>query len=179
MLKFALNWMESKIPEPVRFWGGIIFLIIAPAILLYSFAHYEGVASILFLIIGFALAKKGFRNFILENYKHALIFVSAFALAGMLFDSAGNLIYNIPVKNLCPAETELMREVIIVEGVSHDDNDAYVQVFKCFSYKENQVVEVLSRWKIFGIRFLEYLAISLFLLGFYWLLARFDKPEKS
>lgn len=179
MLRFAQNWIERKIPESVRFWGGIMFIIILPAIVLYSFAHFEGVASILFLIVGFALLKETFRNLILESPRNALIFVLVFTVTGTLFDGAGNLIYNKPVESLCPAETELVREVVIVEGLSHEDNDAYAQIFSCFSVGENKTVEVVSKWKILGIRFLEYLAISLFFTGIYWVFAKFRQPKKS
>lgn len=179
MLKSAQNWIERKIPESVRFWGGIIFIIILPAVVLYSFAHFEGVASILFLIVGFALLKETFRNLILESPRNALIFVLVFTVAGTLFDGAGNFIYNKPVAAMCPAETELTREVVIVEGLSHEDNDAYAQIFSCFSYRENKVVEVLSKWKILGIRFLEYLAISLFFAGIYWLSSKVGKSKKN
>lgn len=136
MLKFVQNWLENKIPESVRVWAGIIFIILLPGFLIYFFAHYEGVASIIFLLIGLALAKKSIRDWIIENYKHALIFGSIFVIFGALFDGAGNVIYNLPVKALCPTETALVREVQFVEGQYHDDSDAYVQIFSCFSYRE-------------------------------------------
>lgn len=174
---FSKVW--DKIPESFQIGIIIVLLFVIPTLLYYFTAHFEGVASILFLIAGFAFYKTSQKDLVLENYRFAIGFVILFAFLGMIFDSSGNFVYNKPIEKLCSVGDELVRDVVIVEGVSHDDPDVYANNFSCFSIAENKIVYEIPRWKTLGIRFLEYVLLAVFFVGFYWVLSKFRTKKKG
>lgn len=177
MIKFIKKWIEDNVPEWVQIAVGLILFLLAPGLLIYFGSHYEWLSSIVFLFIGSAIALTSLRNIISSDFRYGLIFLAVFTFAGTAFDGAGNPVYNKPIEKLCPAETELIREVEFVEGSDYDDNDVYLQRFNCFSKTENKIVEVIPRWKTIFVRCLEYLFLSLIFLGIYWLLSKFQSSN--
>ena len=167
----------DKIPESVQIGIVILLLFVVPTLLIYLTAEYEGVASILFLLGGIAFYKTGQNNPFLKHYGFAIGFIILFGILGMVFDGAGNFIYNKPIEKLCPAENELVRDVKYVE--THDGDDSILHQFSCFSFSENKIVYEIPRWKTLGIRFLEYVFLGVFLVGFYWLISKFTTTKKD
>lgn len=172
-----INRILDKIPESVQIGGTILLLFIVPALLFYFTAHYEGVASIIFLLAGIAFYKTNQKNLLFEHFGFTVGFIILFAFLGMVFDGAGNFIYNKPIENLCPAENELVRDVKYVEN--YDGEDSILHQFSCFSMTENNVIYEIPRWKSLGIRFLEYVFLGVFFVGFYWFMSKFRTKKKS
>lgn len=173
------NRISKKIPESVQIIFGVILYLFGPALLIFLTFKFEWLASIIFLITGIVLAATKMKKYILEKVGYALIFIAFFSFLGTAFDSAGNTIYNIPIARLCPAETELIRDLQVIKGYYATDEDSYAQQFSCFSATENRVVEIIPAWKSLGIRFLEYILLSLFFLGVFWVLLKLDKESKN
>lgn len=167
----------DKIPDTVQFGGVILLIILVPVVLLYFTTEYEGVASILFLFGGIALCKTTQKNLVLENYRFTVGFIILFAFFGMIFDGAGNFIYNKPIEKLCAAENELVRDVKYVEN--YDGEDSILHQFSCFSSAENKIIYEIPRWKTLGIRFLEYVFLGVFFVGLYWVVLKMQSAKRS
>ncbi len=167
----------NKIPEWIKIGAIIVSLFVVPTVLIYLTAYYEGFASILFLIAGIAFYKTSQKNLLFEHYGFIIGFIFFFAILGMVFDGAGNFVYNKPIENLCPAENELVRDVKFVEN--YDGEDSILHQFSCFSMPENKIIYQIPRWKTLGIRFLEYILIGMIFVGFYWIIPKFMKTKKG
>ena len=113
---------------------------------------------------------------IVPHRNEIIIFIIVWAFLGIIFDGAGNFIYNKPFEYLCPAETVLVRDAVQEED--YEGNTQTKQYFSCYSTSQKKVVKELSTYLTYGIRFLEYIAIGFVLLGIYWLILRFRTLKK-
>lgn len=153
----------------------LLILISILWVIMYFTQNFEGVASIGLLILGFGTIV-WLGHEIVENKFTILIFIVVFSILGIIFDGAGNFIYNKPIQMLCPAETVLSREVIVSED--YEGNTAYRHVFSCYSMTQGQSVKQLPLYQTGGIRLVQYLTIGFVLLGFYWLIIRLFRAKK-
>lgn len=133
----------------------------------YSLAHFEGFASIIFLVIGVF----GFRVFSGKAPSNIplirAIMVGFFGLMGATIDQTGNYVYNKPVEMcLCPAGSELQRTTVTSHPLPGRTD--MTQDFTCV--KDSEVVERPSMLAIIGIRFLEYMLLAYLLIGLRWLI---------
>jgi hypothetical protein len=133
----------------------------------YSLAHWEGFASIIFLIVGvfvfrvFSGSPPG--NFPLIR----AIAVGFFALMGATIDQTGNMIYNKPVELcMCPAGSELQRKTLTSHPLPGRTDMA--QDFTCM--QNDKPVKSLNMLPILGIRFLEYMLLAYLLIGLRWMI---------
>lgn len=133
LINFYKNWVDK---ETVSLVGILILIFVVPSLAYYLSAHYQWVASIAFLIFGLGLAATNIGKNFASNIYAASAFILIFGILGMIFDTAGNPIYNLPIRNFCPSETELIRDVIFVEGENYDDPDVYAQEFSCFRVRQ-------------------------------------------
>lgn len=172
-----LEKIIDKIPESVQVVGVILLVILVPSAFIYFTTEYEGVASILFLIAGVAFYKTSQRKLVVEDYRFTIGFVILFAFLGLVFDGAGNFLYNKPIENLCPPKHELVRDVKYVEN--YDDEDSILHQFSCFSSAENRIFYEIPRWKTLGIRFLEYIFLGSIFVVFYRVLSKLKTARKS
>ncbi|MCD9188328.1 MAG: hypothetical protein LUM44_18065 [Pyrinomonadaceae bacterium] len=169
--------MLDKIPEWIQVGGVILLVILVPAVFIYFTTEYEGIASILFLIAGAAFYKTSQRKLVVEDYRFAVGFIILFAFLGLIFDGAGNFLYNKPIENLCPPQNELARDVKYVEN--YDGEDSILHQFSCFSSAENKIVYEIPRWKTLGIRFLEYIFLGAVFVVFYRVLSNLKTSKKT
>lgn len=172
------NWISKSVPESVQIIFGIILYIFGPGLFIFLTFKFEWFGSIVFLIIGIILAATKMKIYILEKFLYAMIFVAFFSFLGTAFDSAGNAVYNIPIELLCPEDTKLIRELQLIEGYYNGDEDTYAQQFSCFSATENRIVENIPAWKSLGIRFLEYVVLSLLFLVLFWVLSKIQRGRR-
>ncbi len=141
-------------------------------------ANVEGVASIIFLILGVLGAGIFSKSPPMKSSFGIGIFVGFFALMGASVDQAGNYFYNKPVEYiLCPDGTSLNRSVDVLHPVPGRTD--MIQDFTCFD-SNNQPVERLNMFAVIGIRFFEYVLIGYLLLFLRNLIWRFrSKKEKG
>lgn len=142
----------------------------------YLTQNYEGVASVglLVLLAGFLM---WFGREIFENKFTVITVLAIFVFLGLIFDGAGNFIYNKPIQMLCPAETFLSREVVISED--YDGNTVYTHYFSCFAENQEVAVKQFPVYQTFGIRLIEYILLGLSLIGLSRLIFRFLPPKKN
>src|SRR6185369_14745067 len=137
--------------------GGIILLFTLVATV-------EGVASIIFLVIGFIYVFASNTEIGLSKIKSktsglAVAFgIVFFALMGMAIDQTGNVIYNLPLQIInCPAGTYLTRDAIVTNPLPGrtDIN----QDFNCVN-SSKKIVSTLDIGNIIIVRFIEYVIIG-------------------
>ena len=103
---------------------GLVLVIAIPLVFIYVISHFEGISSIIFLVIGWFT----FGTFARQDKRNPLIMGGAilfYALMGMAIDQPGNIIYNQPFALVCPkvqhsaavysAETLFLKEQIFTE----------------------------------------------------------------
>ncbi|HQU83215.1 MAG TPA: hypothetical protein PKY59_08835 [Pyrinomonadaceae bacterium] len=145
----------------------IILLGLALWLIVHFTSHYEGIASVAILGLGIAALAYFGREIVKDKY-WVLLFIFVFSFLGLIFDRAGNFIYNTPYRMMCPPETVLVRDVSIEEN--YEGDDVYVQTFSCFSRTENKSVKELSAILTLVIRFLQYILLGLVLVAFTWVI---------
>lgn len=166
------SWME-RIPSIgwiIIFLGGIIAFIGGIAGLFYAFSHIEGFASIIFLIIGY---------FALRNTGSSLAnggIICFFALMGIAVDQPGNPIYNKPVEIWqCEDGTHLNRGVNVTHPLP--ERTDITQNFACLDEHEIPVKQI-GMEKVIVVRFIEYILIGYFFMGFNSLRKRLKGEEE-
>jgi hypothetical protein len=154
----------------------VILITVAFILIAYFTDNFEGIASIGILILAI-VALCFFKGEVVENKYTVLVFVGVFVFFGLVFDRAGNVIYNKPFQMMCPAETVLTRDVVAVEN--SDGEMVNQQYFSCYSITQGKVVKELPVYQTIGIRVLEYVVIGFVLVGIYWLIFRFVISRKK
>lgn len=153
----------------------VILIALAFVLIAYFTDNFEGIASIGILVLAIA-ALFFFKGEVIENKYTILVFIAIFAFLGLVFDRAGNFIYNKPFEMLCPAETVLSRDVVAVEN--SDEEMVNQQYFSCYSITQGKAIKELPLYQTIGIRFLEYIVIGFVLIGIYWVIFRFVISKK-
>lgn len=163
----------------LKLWGAtlgiLILVVIGFYFVSYSTAYFEGIGSITLLILGI-LAVWKFGSDIVSNISPFLVFFIVWIFLGLMFDAAGNFIYNKPFQMLCPTETMVVRDAVYEED--HDGDWRTNQYFSCYSMTQGKAVKDLPRYVTMGIRAFEYLIIGFVLLGIYWSLAKIGILKK-
>jgi hypothetical protein len=158
------KWLE-KAPSFVWiliFLGGIIGLMGGSILLFFLLANVEGVASLIFLISGWFMAKA------LAGHKtpgHQIWVAGAitfYALMGMAVDQPGNPIFNQPLQWFCPADSRLNRGV----NVSHPlpERTDITQDYRCLD-KDGKTVKYISMGPVIGLRFIEYVVLAYIMIA--------------
>lgn len=154
----------------ILFWGVVILAFAAIVATFYFTTYVEGVASLALLIIAVVFLWKKGEDFPPGNWE-PLLPILGFAFLGLMFDGAGNRIYNQPIQYLfCPAgTTSLVRDVRSYEN--HEGDDVAYHQFSCWSRTEGKIVKQVPVLFTSPIRFVEYALIAAVLLAFYWLIS--------
>ncbi len=156
----SLVWIILMALGLIAFIGSIItgFFLIATV---------EGVASIIFLIIGW------FAFIPLASEKVPSIFVAGavgfYALMGMAVDQPGNIIFNYPFKYLCSANSTMNRDTVTLHPLPGRTD--IIQDFRCFDAKGNTVKRI-SPFEMIAVRFVEYLVIAYVFIGIHKILRK-------
>ncbi|RYZ27917.1 MAG: zinc ribbon domain-containing protein [Chitinophagaceae bacterium] len=152
--------------------GGIGLFILLIIGSFYSLAHWEGFASIIFLVLG-VFAFRVFSGQPPSNIPVIrAIAIGFFALMGATIDQPGNLIYNKPVETcLCPTGSQLQRSTITTNPLPGRTD--MTQDFTCVL--DGKPVESINMLAVMGIRFLEYLVLGYLLIGLRWLFWLYKK----
>ncbi len=153
----------------------VILITLAFVLIAYFTDNFEGIASLGILVLAIA-ALFFFKGEIIENKYTILVFIAVFAFLGLVFDRAGNVIYNKPFEMLCPAETVLTRDVVAVEN--SDGEMVNQQYFSCYSMTQGKAIKEFPVYQTIGIRFIEYIVIGVVLVGIYWVIFRFLISKK-
>ena len=154
------SWLDHipSIGWVIIFVGGIALLIGSIAALFYALSHIEGFASLIFLVLGY---------FFMQNTKSSLmngIMIGFFALMGMAVDQPGNPIYNKPVELWqCEDGTHLNRGVDVTHPLP--ERTDITQDFTCID-ENDMVVQQIGMEKVIAVRFVEYILIGYFFMGF-------------
>jgi hypothetical protein len=141
---------------------GIIALIGTIVLSFYVLANVEGVASLIFLIIGWGMAKAFTSDSELsaKTPGSSLMLGGAicfYALMGMAIDQPGNYFFNKPIEwLLCPTATSLSRGI----DVSHPlpGRTDITQDFRCLD-QSGELIARPSLFGVIGIRFVEYVLV--------------------
>ncbi|HNR87338.1 MAG TPA: hypothetical protein PKM65_03265 [Spirochaetota bacterium] len=162
-----VKWFSS-IKERLPAWswafillGIMMLVIIIPIALIYVISHFEGVASLIFLVIGWSIFGR-----IARSVKPSPLImggvVAFYALMGMAIDQMGNRIYNIPIGLTCPAGTTFHRNVVTIHPLPGRTD--FVQNFECFD-AAGKAVHRIAIPVILAVRLGEYVLIAHLLLG--------------
>jgi len=138
-----------------------MLVIAIPIAFIYLISHFEGIASIIFLVIGWYV----FGTFAKSEKRNSLVLGGAigfFALMGMAIDQPGNFIYNQPLALTCPAGTYYNRSVSTLNPLPGRTD--FVQKFQCFD-KEGKSAYSIPMGIILLTRLGEYILLGYFLLG--------------
>ncbi len=166
----------EKLPTSVLLVGAIL-LIVAFGGLIYLAVFFEGVASILLLLFGFVILWFQGKNWGLDNGLGFILAIIVFAILGIIFDGAGNFIYNKPLElAFCPPETELMREVSTYET---EEGENYLHNFSCHTLTQGQTVKEIPLYFSIGLRFFEYILLGCLMIGIYAVFSRFRKAKNQ
>lgn len=141
--------------------AGIMLIIAIPIAFIYVLSHFEGIASIIFLVIGWFV----FGAFAKSQKKNTLIMGGAvcfFALMGMAIDQTGNIIYNQPMALSCPEGTTYSRSVSTLHPLPGRTD--FVQNFQCFD-AEGKTAYTIPVGLVLLTRFGEYVLIAYLLYG--------------
>ncbi len=167
--------MIKKLPSWVRIFllsGGIILFMGGSVFFVISTNSVEGLASIIFLIIGF------FAFRVITNSDGAVpkgLGIVLFVVIGTTIDQSGNYFYNKPIELIyCSTDTYLKRDTNIFTPIS--GTTQITQEFACYN-SQGELVKKIDRFSVLGIRFLEYIVLSC-LLFFLWSYIRKTFPEK-
>lgn len=157
--------MTKKMPQlPSIVWvllfvGGIILLIGGIITIFTLVFSVEGIASLIFIIIGLAYVfspTDKLSNLKVDSFAQA-IGIGFFALMGMAIDQTGNFIYNYPFQYFCPEGTTLNRTVDVTHPLPGRTD--MTQDFSCFD-KDGEFVDRIGLGPIIGVRFVEYLVLA-------------------
>lgn len=153
----SIAWIFIFVIGIALFIGGI-------AALFYGLSNLEGLASLFFLLIGyFAIRNSG------SSLGNALM-IGFFALMGVAIDQPGNPLYNKPIDIWqCTDGTHLNRGVDITHPLP--ERTDVTQNFSCLDDDDN-VVKQISLIFVVGVRFVEYILIGYFFMGFHGLKKR-------
>ena len=167
----------SKIPS----FAWVILLPLGLAIVIgsiiaafFGVAMIEGLASMIFLVIGY-FCFRGLSSPTAEPINSFILAISIvfFALMGMSVDQPGNFIYNKPLEMFfCPPQTTLYRGVDTYNPLPGRTD--IVQNFACYDADKNLQKE-LGMFEVIGIRFGEYVLIGYLLFYF----NKFTQKKKS
>ena len=140
----------------------------------YSLAHFEGFASIIFLILGIV----AFRVFSGQRPSNIpvirAIAVGFFALMGATIDQTGNYVYNKPVEwCMCPEGTQLNRTTLTSHPLPGRTD--MTQNFLCLL--NGEPIENIDMLAVIGIRFLEYMLLAYLLIGLRWLIWKWKRKS--
>lgn len=140
----------------------------------FGIAMIEGLASMIFLVIGY-FCFRGLSNPNGESINSFILALSIvfFALMGMSVDQPGNFIYNKPLEIFfCPPQTTLYRGVDTYNPLPGRTD--IVQNFACYDADKNMLKE-LGMFEVIGTRFGEYVLIGYLLFYF----NKFTQKKKS
>lgn len=140
---------------------GILLIIAIPIAFIYLISHVEGVASIIFLVIGWLT----FGRFAMQDKRKPLILAGAvlfYALMGMALDQPGNILYNQPLAFDCPAGTTFNRGILTLNPLPGRTD--FVQNYQCMD-GAGKPVHTISMGLVIITRFIEYIIIAYLLLG--------------
>lgn len=172
--------LKDRIPSFV--WvlimvGGIILLIGSIIGLFFLLANVEGVASVIFLVLGILGAGFFSKSPPVKNSFGIAIFVGFFALMGASVDQPGNYLYNKPLEIFfCPEGTSLNRSVDVLHPVPGRTD--IIQDFTCYN-KSNEPVKRIDMFAIIGVRFFEYVLIAYLLIFLRNLIWRFRSRKDT
>lgn len=168
--------MKDTIGMWLLFLIPLAFIIVILGLITYFTQNFEGVASIglLVLLTGFLIWSG---REIVENKFMVITVLAIFVFLGVIFDGAGNFIYNKPIQMLCPSETYLSREVVISED--YEGNTVYTHIFSCFAENQEKAVKQFPVYQTFGIRLIEYILLGLALIGLSSLIFRVFPTKKK
>ncbi len=177
MAQLGLLFTKYRDKIPSWLWLPIILLGIAlviciPIGFIYVISHFEGVASIIFLIAGWFV----FGSFAKSAKRSSFVLAGAvcfFALMGMAIDQPGNRLYNYPLNLSCPEGSSYSRSVITRHPLP--ERTDFVQNFQCYDAK-GRAVHTIPIWMLLLTRFCEYIALAYLLLGIRTLIYRIRKP---
>ncbi|HOW82058.1 MAG TPA: hypothetical protein PK573_05815 [Spirochaetota bacterium] len=147
---------------------GICLVICVPIAFIYIISHFEGVASAIFLVIGWFV----FGSFAKQEKRSPLVLGGAvlfFALMGMAIDQTGNIVYNQPLALLCPEGTTYARSVATYNPLPGRTD--FVQNFQCIDTGGKPPFAIPMGLVILT-RFAEYIFIAYLLLGIRLLLKK-------
>jgi len=174
-IMLLFNKYKDRIPSwlwiPI-FLIGIALVIGIPIAFVYVISHFEGIASIIFLVIGWFI----FGAFAKSKKRSPLILGGAvcfFALMGMSIDQTGNAIYNYPLALSCPEGTTYNRSIITLHPLPGRTD--FFQNFQCFDSQGKAAIQI-PIWKVLLTRFCEYILIAYLLLGIRIVIYRIWKP---
>jgi amino acid transporter len=137
----------------------------------------SGVASIVFLIIGFigfGVHRRG--TFTSDKFFRAIA-IGFYALMGASIDQTGNYLYNLPIEKIeCPQGTTLNRRA----DVNHPyaGSTVITQDFSCYN-ELGEREDTISSFGVMGYRLLEYIIIAYIFIGIRWLLHRFSQRRSA
>jgi len=160
----VFNKYKDKIPSwlwLILILLGVLLVIAIPAGFIYLISHFEGIASIIFLMIGWYV----FGNFAKSEKRNSFILAGAigfFALMGMAIDQPGNIIYNQPLALTCPAGTTYSRSVFTRNPLP--ERTEFVQKFQCFD-KNGKSAYTIPVGIVLLTRLGEYILLGYLLLG--------------
>jgi hypothetical protein len=140
---------------------GILLVIVVPIGIIYVLSHFEGVASVIFLVLGWFV----FGNFAKQEKRNPMVIGGAvlfFALMGMSIDQTGNIIYNQPMALSCPEGTIYNRSVTVLHPLPGRTD--FFQNFQCLDEK-GKTAYGIPIYMVLLTRFIEYILIAYLLLG--------------
>lgn len=153
--------------------GGIAALIGGIFGLFYALTHFEGLASVLMLLVAWGVIRwLSGGNTATETSKNSgqQIFIAIgilfFALMGVAIDQPGNVIYNQPIEWLfCPAGSTLERGVVTTNP--RPGETSVNQDFTCVAMMDDrlQTVDRPAVEEVLVTRLVEYVLIGYLLLG--------------
>jgi hypothetical protein len=155
--------------------GVLLGLTVGMILLGYLTDTFEGFASIVLLALAIALLWK-YGQDVIKNKGPMIGFILVFTFLGLIFDRAGNFIYNKPIEMLCPSQTILKRKIVAEED--YEGNTQNHHYFSCYPMERGQAVVELPLYQTVGIRFIEYIVIGFVLLGVYWVISRLLNLKK-
>ncbi len=174
--------MFRNIRDRVSSWLWAIIILAAivlavgiPIALVYGLSHIEGLASVIFLVIGwfvFGIFAKGYVKSTLALGS----VVGFFALMGMAIDQAGNYLFNLPIGMNCPEGSTFARSVVALHP--YPGRTVFEQAFRCYD-GAGKAVKTFADPVVFGVRFAEYFALAYMILGMRKLLFRIGEARRA
>ncbi|HEY0042556.1 MAG TPA: zinc ribbon domain-containing protein [Flavisolibacter sp.] len=145
--------------------GSIVLFILFIMGSFYSLAHFEGFASIIFLVLG-VFAFRIFSGQPPGNIPiMRAIMVGFFALMGSTIDQTGNYVYNKPVEwCMCPEGSQLNRTTTTSHPLPGRTD--MTQNFTCL--QNDKPIKEIDMLAVLGIRFLEYMVLAYLLIALRW-----------
>lgn len=158
----------------------VLAFIAVIVLLIASMSTFEGVASFIFLTLGiliFVVYPLRIKEKQTEGKSILGAIVIFFAFMGAVIDQTGNLIYNKPIEWCnCVDGSSLNRKT----DVSHPygGKTSYSQNFTCYDQQGVAVKQISMLWVLL-IRFGEYIAIALLLVGLQRFIGQVRESRKA